>query len=69
MADKHNMVKAQLARLDTMDGSALAAKFEELYGFKPCDTTPRHLRRRLATASRRFCSAASRRRIWRHWSA
>ena len=48
MADKHSMVKAQLARLDTMDGPALAAKFEELYGFRPCDTTPRHLRLRLA---------------------
>ncbi len=48
MADKHNTIKAQLVRLDSMEGAALAAKFEELYGFAPCDTTPRHLRARLA---------------------
>ena len=48
MTDKTRNIKAQLARLADMDGKSLAAKFEELHGFPPCDTTTRRLRARLA---------------------
>ena len=47
MTDKTKNIKAQLAKLDDMNGKALAAKFEELYCFSPGETTPRHLRARL----------------------
>ncbi len=48
MADKIKAIESQLARLDTMRRWELAAKFEELYGFAPADTTPTKLRARLA---------------------
>ncbi len=47
MTDKTKNIKAQLAKLNDMNGKALAAKFEELYCFSPGETTPRHLRARL----------------------
>ncbi len=48
MADKIKAIESQLARLDAMRRWELAAKFEELYGFAPADTTPTKLRARLA---------------------
>ena len=48
MTDKIKAIEKQLARLDEMRRWELAAKFEELYGFAPADTTPTKLRARLA---------------------
>lgn len=48
MIDKKKSIHVQLAKLDGMNGKALAEKFEELYGFTPGETTPKHLRARLA---------------------
>ncbi len=48
MMDKRQIVKDRLRKLESMRQDELEAKFLELFGFAPADTTTQKLRARLA---------------------